>query len=123
MKFPLGVKGLLLVLFFYINSSFAQTIYVDANAGGLNNGASWKNAYIDLQTALQLAVSGNDIWVKGGVYKPTSSNKRVTSFVMKEGVSLYGGFSGIETDINQRDRSTQTVLSGDIGNLSDSTDN
>ena len=47
------------------------TIYVDANAAGANNGSSWANAYNYLQDALADAtVSGDDIWVAKGMYKP-----------------------------------------------------
>ena len=88
-------------------------IYVDADASGVNNGASWADAYTNLQSALAMAQNGDEIWVAEGVYYP---GPYVTStFVLTNGVALYGGFAGIETLRTQRDWTTQvTVLSGDV---------
>ena len=98
--------------------------YVKWNATGANNGSSWVNAYTDLQSALSAASSGDEIWVASGTYKPTSGSDRTVSFVLKNGVALYGDFNGTETSRTQRDSSTNvTVLSGDIGALNDNSDN
>src|SRR5690606_25990173 len=75
------------------------------------------------QDALGIAQYGDEIWVAKGIYRPTVFNRSI-SFEIGNGVSLYGGFSGIETSLDQRDWiSNETVLSGDIGMLGDSTDN
>ena len=58
------------LLFLIPSNSFTQTIYVDVDASGSNDGSSWTNAYIYLQDALDVAVSGNDIWVAKGTYYP-----------------------------------------------------
>lgn len=43
---------------------------------------------------------------------------------MKDGVGFYGGFSGNETLLEQRDFNTnETILSGDIGTTGDNSDN
>lgn len=101
-------------------------IYVDALAAGLNNGSSWKDAFNDLQKALMKAAeiksSPNsaeiDIWVAAGIYSPGS---RISStFQMCDGVDMYGGFAGIETNISQRDLTNpenQTILTGFTGNI------
>ena len=71
-------------------------IYVDKDATGSDNGTSWTNAYVDLQDALAAATNGDEIWVAQGVYKPTTTTDRDIAFVIPDGVSLYGGFSGSE---------------------------
>lgn len=97
-------------------------IYVSQNATGLNNGDSWQNAYSDLQSALNIALSGDVIWVARGNYTP--GNDREDTFNLKNGVSIYGGFNGSETQLEQRNiNNNLTVLSGEIGNPNDNTDN
>lgn len=103
----------------------ALVIYVNANVqGGAQDGSSWANAYGDLWVALQAAVEGDEVWVAQGVYLPTSIPERRSSFVLKNGVKLYGGFSGWELSIVERNWQTQvSILSGDIGVEGDSSDN
>ena len=98
--------------------------YVRWNANGANNGTSWTDAYKDLQSALAAAVSGDQIWVGAGTYKPTTGTDRTVTFQLKSGVAIYGGFAGTETLHSQRDYETNlTVLSGDIGATGDRSDN
>ncbi len=102
----------------------AAIIYVNSNATGNNNGTSWINAFSNLQNALSVSMPGDEIWVASGIYKPSETNNRASQFVMKNGVNLYGGFSGIETNINQRDiEANPTTLSGDIGEIGSNNDN
>jgi len=101
-----------------------STIYVDKDAKGSDNGSSWRNAYTDLQDAIQSADLGAEIWVAEGTYKPTAGNDREVSFYMKNFVAIYGGFKGNETELNQRNwRRNETILSGDIGVKGDNSDN
>ena len=96
-----------------------------AASGGMTSGTcnSWVNA-CDLQYALSVAVSTDEIWVKQGTYKPTTGTDRTLSFVLKNGVSLYGSFVGTETLRSQRSTSASlTILSGEIGVVGDATDN
>ena len=91
----------------------ARTFYVDADALGANNGSSWANAYKSLQSALAAAGSGDEIWVAAGAYKPGSS--RTSSFQLKTGVGVYGGFAGSETSLGERDfEANETILTGDL---------
>ena len=121
MKFKyLIIVGLLL----HNWSNFATVYYVKADATGTQNGLSWDNAFTDLQSALSIAVYGDEIWVAYGQYKTTQTTDRDISFVLKDGVNLYGSFSGVETTVNQRDLSNlTTVLNGDIGQTGDDNDN
>ncbi|MCC7465522.1 MAG: hypothetical protein IT261_04600 [Saprospiraceae bacterium] len=104
------MKPYLLLLSLLCSLQFqAQTIFVKANASGANNGASWADAFVSLDAALAVATPGQSIWVSAGTYKPASS------FVLQSGVSLYGGFAGTETALNQRNPTANvTTLSGDL---------
>lgn len=91
-----------------------RTIYVQP--GGEGNGTSWQRAYGEVATALQAARRGDQLWVAAGTYRPTTGTDRNATFQLVSGVSLYGGFAGGETALEQRDwRAHETILSGDIG--------
>ncbi|MEL7075672.1 MAG: Calx-beta domain-containing protein [Cyanobacteria bacterium J06648_1] len=92
-------------------------IYVDADAtDGEETGESWGDAYTDLQDALAAAGASDQIWVAEGTYVPTTTSDREISFVINNGVRVYGGFLGNETTLNQRDiENNETILSGNIG--------
>ena len=108
---------MLVILSTGLTKMSAQTIYVSSSASGLNNGSSWTNAYNSLQTALSNASPGHQLWVVAGTYKPTPVNNPDSSFNLKNGVKIYGGFNGTETGLNQRNWKTNiTILSGDIDN-------
>ncbi len=100
-------------------------IYVDADATtGNNDGTSWTDAYVSLSDALDAAATGAKIWVAEGTYTPTTGTDRTKTFIMKEGVSIYGGFDGTELIVTGRDYENNiTTLSGDIGTIDDNTDN
>jgi|GEM_PF-4948656 len=112
-------------LFLYFSQANAQSvIYVDVNASGNNNGSSWTDAYVDLQDALNNSGAGDTLWVAQGIYLPTTTNDRTIYFEIPDDVAVYGGFSGSETLLSERDyENNQTILSGDIGVVNDSTDN
>jgi hypothetical protein len=100
-------------------SLLATIRYVDQDASGANNGASWADAYLNLDTALQAAAAGDQIWVAQGVYIPAirldPTEPKSASYVLKNGVAVYGGFAGNETLLKQRNlERNQTILSGDL---------
>ncbi|MHC4387463.1 MAG: hypothetical protein ACYSX1_02530 [Planctomycetota bacterium] len=96
--------------------------YVDANAAGANNGLSWTDAFKYLQDALAFAHETDHIWVAEGVYKPDANTSspsgtrdREATFLLKNGVAVYGGFPWGGGDWDDRDPDAyKTILSGDI---------
>ena len=123
MEYKASFRHILIVLLFLfvsLQSALGGTIYVDANATGANNGSSWENAYIYLQDALTAAISGDNIWVAQGTYKPDRGNgitigDRVATFELKAGVSIYGGFPIGGGTWEERDPNLyETILSGDL---------
>ena len=93
----------------------ADTLYVLPAGDG--DCSAWVEA-CDLQTALALAATGDEIWVAQGLYKPTSApTDRLATFSLPSGVVVYGGYAGTETSREQRDWVNNfTVHSGDIDN-------
>ena len=103
----------------YTSCPAIQRLYVKHDALGANNGTSWFNAYHSLSDALDAIAECNaqtEIWVSKGTYNPTTStNDPNATFRIPSGVSVYGGFAGTESQLNQRDFDfNQTILSGDI---------
>ena|GEM_PF-4333530 len=106
----------------------STVIYVDASADNSGDGSSWAKAYKELQSALDVADYGDEILVARGIYKPAVEHGgigvRYKSFAMKNGVAIYGGFSGRETNRDQRNwERNVTTISGNIGNRSTDSDN
>lgn len=98
-------------------------IYVDEDAtSGADDGSSWTNAFLTLQSALAVAVNGDEIWVAEGTYYPDegtgqTNGLRTSSFQLIQGVEIYGGFVGTETQLSERNKEPETnntILSGDL---------
>ncbi|MCH8967979.1 MAG: S8 family serine peptidase [Planctomycetes bacterium] len=106
----------LLDLLAAFNRNNQSVIYIDASASGMNNGSSWTHAFTSLRSALNAASAGDEIWVAAATYRPTSpGGDRTISFDLKDGVEVYGGFAGNETERDERDPAANvTVLSGDL---------
>lgn len=101
-----------------------NVVYVNWAATGSNDGSSWADAFRDLQDALDDAIAGEEIWVASGVYKPETGTNPLATFLLRNGVSVYGGFVGDETERSERSwQAHVTILSGDINNSGDSNGN
>ncbi|MEM9874953.1 MAG: choice-of-anchor Q domain-containing protein [Myxococcota bacterium] len=91
--------------------------FVDGDATGAGDGSSWLDAFADLQRALrhaELCAATDELWIAEGVYRP--GTMPTDAFVVpRDGLALYGGFSGQEANRADRDPSAHvTVLSGDV---------
>jgi parallel beta-helix repeat protein len=92
----------------FIPSALAATVYVAPTGSNSNSGASWTLAKQTVGAGLTAAVSGDQVWVAAGTY-----NERIT---LTDGVALYGGFAGTETDLSQQNfTNNQTILDGQAG--------
>ena len=103
----------------------ARTIYVDTTASsGNNTGVSWEDAFMNLQSALENAAPGDEIWVAEGNYEPSEGSGRDRTFSTVTGVAVYGGFPAGGSVWDGRDPEAYlTVLSGNVGSNSSSSDN
>ncbi len=98
------------------NATGQCVVFVDSTAQGKNDGTSWADAFVDLQDALVVAETGDEIWVAAGVYEPDrGTGDRTASFQLVSGVGLYGGFAGWEEARDERDWvANEAILSGDL---------
>ncbi len=98
-----------------------RTILVNHAATGANDGTSWTDAYVNLQSALAELANprtggAGEIWVAQGTYKPTTGTDVNATFLLTDGVVILGGFVGGESMRSPRDwRAHPTVLSGELG--------
>lgn len=103
-------QNIVIILCFVSTILCAKVLYVDQD---ISDGF-WANSYAELGTALKEAKTGDEIWVANGKYVP--GREIHNSFVIKEGVKLYGGFYGGETKLSDRDLNVNhSILSGEIG--------
>jgi len=107
-------RFLKIVLMFFLiatmaGAASAATLYVGAGLENSGDGTSWATAYASLEDALDNAAEGDEIWMQGGTY-PIEVNFGISS---PNNVSIYGGFSGTETALSQRDfAANPTILDG-----------
>jgi len=98
--------------FQYQRPAGALTYYIKPYGG--SQWADKADPYLqsDLSTVLNLAQSGDEIWVASGTYtSPTGG------FIMKDGVNVLGGFNGTETNSGSRKPlSNKTILDGNFAN-------
>ena len=85
----------LFLVFVLSAQAFGATIRVNPSSAYDGPGSDWYNGYRSITKALNAAVTGDEIWVREGVYQETLQ--------IKAGVSLYGGFSGVEGCLDLRD--------------------
>ncbi|GHV48903.1 hypothetical protein FACS1894181_06000 [Bacteroidia bacterium] len=79
-----------------------NVIYVSPSGNDANNGSSWSRAKKSIAAAVNAASEGMQIWVSGSEYRE--------AIRPKDGVNIYGGFSGNESSI--AGRSQKTIVMG-----------
>jgi hypothetical protein len=97
-------------------------LYVDLDAPSDGDGTSWASAASNLADAMRAArLSGGEIteiWTAEGSYlpnEPIDVHERFATFSLVNGLAVYGGFAGGETDLSQRDViNNVTILTGDL---------
>ncbi|HPY90558.1 MAG TPA: hypothetical protein PLT23_07505, partial [Lentisphaeria bacterium] len=81
-------------------------VRVDGDDNG--DGLSWATALASVQRAIDLSASGDEVWVAAGRYEAEmrretgSESGWAMSFLLRDGVSLYGGFCGQEQSLSER---------------------
>ncbi len=104
------ILPMLILLCLFIKTDL-QAVVRYVKVGGASSGyyTSWATAGGNLQAVIDSCSAGDEIWVEEGIYQPALN----MSFVMKEGVAIYGGFVGTETMRGQSDwEANPTVLQG-----------
>jgi hypothetical protein len=102
--------------------------HVDTDILASGDGTSWGTAFETIEEALTVAVDDDEIWIAEGQYIPTeeqtSGDSRSVSFLIRQAISIYGGFDGTELTLEDRDVSSHhTILTGDIYGDDNSGDN
>lgn len=101
----------------------AATYCVDPTATTAGTGACWSAPFQRLESALAAAAASagsDEIWLRSGTYvpaPPASGDRRAAHFALINGVAIYGGFAGNESQRSARNAdaaSNGTVLSGDV---------
>ncbi|MGL4292772.1 MAG: choice-of-anchor Q domain-containing protein [Bacteroidales bacterium] len=87
---------------------FAENGRLYVKPGGTGDGSSWAKAVGSVDAALALLTQDckTDLWFAVGEFKLTKKA------LIPRTVSLYGGFSGNETSLEQRDMSKKTTICG-----------
>ena len=109
----------------YQGTGCPAVVYVDSYRPDNNgNGTSWATAKRDIQEAINDAGAGGQVWVKSDVYLPTmapngnpnpADPRDKTFYITTKDIKIYGGFSGNETQLSQRNPANNvTILSGDL---------
>lgn len=126
----------------YMPGFYPNRDIVYVKKGGKGDGSSWDKAYGELADVLKIAGEQNigeiatikKIWVSKGTYSPLyipgngTNQINDRSFLLPKNVEIYGGFSGMETSLLQRDWKNNAstlfgdnvyhvvISSGDVGN-------
>ena len=109
--------------------------YVATDGSASAAGASWATA-TTLQSALDNYMTQDTLFVKKGSYTPTktrgdgmpTTDPRDATYLLPDGIAIYGGFAGTETSLVDRDMNliattNESIIEGNIGNMNSKRDN
>lgn len=104
--------------------SNVATLYVSniryVKFGATGSGGAWTDASGDIQQMINESCDGGEVWVAAGTYLPTriagdGIGDRDRAFVLRKGVKIFGGFTGTEIKVEERNLTlNRSVLSGDF---------
>ena len=104
----------------YFIGNRSEIIYVDSSASGTGDGSNWTNAYTDLSKAAGFDLPFSEVWVARDAYKPRFSLEFSFYLPMFQFMEDFG----FQQNRNERDSSSNpTILSGNIGDINDGSDN
>ena len=101
-------KIIFLLLFLILLSQvYANRYYVKPDGSDSNNGTSWQTSFKTITKAFSITISGDEVWVSQGTYQEGHS------ITVTNGVTIYGGFNGTETNVSDRNiENSQTIIDG-----------
>ncbi len=95
----------------FCQQSHAKTWYVSQSVHGIVvNGLYWSTSFRNLQPAFAAAAAGDTIKVAAGIYIP--GNRYDSSFAVKSGVVVLGGYSATDSLSARNFSANKTILSG-----------
>jgi predicted outer membrane repeat protein len=86
-----------------LSSDSLKVVYV-STFGNNSTGTNWDNAYTSIQRAVDNAPDNAQIWIAQGRYNAP------VEISLREGISLFGGFRGDESQLSQRNSSRNKVV-------------
>jgi hypothetical protein len=102
-----SIKFILAAMMALMAWSAEAVVYVRGSAASGGNGTSWASAYKTIEAAIAASGPNQDFWIAGGTYTP------VAMLTPQTGSKFYGGFSGSESQLSQRNISSNpTVIDG-----------
>ena len=113
-------KCVLLIAILVGFNAFPAVIYVDVNnTSGIEDGLSWDSAYTEIQNGIDASAAGDELWVSQGIYDEERSSLLhdpvidTGSVLLRSDISLYGGFIGGESSLDERDwLKHETIIDG-----------
>lgn len=102
-------NGLYTKIYRVILQQSGGIIYVDPKATGRNNGSTWGDAFTSLEAALQKA-NEMPAEISAEIWLSKDCTIMYGRYKLKRTLTLRGGFTGIETEVNQRNKDNKSVV-------------